>query len=119
MVTVELIERGLEAAKETGAAIAALPIRDTVKEVQPSCVVEGTLPRGQLWAAQTPQVFRDDILREAHQRAQQGEATDDAALVEKLGYQVRVFEGSPRNIKVTTAADLALVEALLAQGRTG
>jgi len=118
LVTAELIERGLEAAKETGAAIAALPIRDTIKEVKPPGLIGRTLSRGQLWAAQTPQVFRYDILREAHQRAQ-GEATDDAALVEKLGYQVKVFEGSPRNIKVTTAADLALVEALLAQGRVG
>ena len=118
LVTAGLIERGLEAAKETGAAIAALPIRDTVKEVESLGLIGRTLSRGQLWAAQTPQVFRYDILREAHQRAE-GEATDDAALVEKLGYQVKVFEGSPRNIKVTTAADLALVEALLAQGRAG
>jgi len=118
LVTAELIERGLEAAKETGAAIAALPIADTVKEVEPPGLIGRTLSRGQLWAAQTPQVFRYDILREAHQRAQ-GEATDDAALVEKAGYRVRVLEGSSRNIKVTTAADLAIVEALLAQGRAG
>jgi 2-C-methyl-D-erythritol 4-phosphate cytidylyltransferase len=118
LVTAELVERGLEAAKETGAAIAALPIGDTVKEVEPLGLVGRTLCRGQLWAAQTPQVFRYDILREAHQRTQ-GEATDDAALVEKLGHQVKVFEGSPRNIKVTTAADLVIVEALLAQGRAG
>jgi len=118
LVTAELIERGLEAAKETGAAIAALPIGDTVKEVEPAGVIGRTVSRGQLWAAQTPQVFRYDMLREAHERAQ-GEATDDAALVESLGYQVKVFDGSPRNIKVTTAADLAVVEALLAQGRAG
>jgi len=118
LVTVELIERGLAAAKETGAAIAALPIGDTVKEVESPGVIGRTLSRGQLWAAQTPQVFRYDILRDAHHRAQ-GEATDDAALVESLGCQVRVFEGSPRNIKVTTAVDLAVVEALLVQGRAG
>jgi 2-C-methyl-D-erythritol 4-phosphate cytidylyltransferase len=118
LVTAGLIERGLEAAKETGAAIAALPIAETVKEVEPPGLIGRTLSRGQLWAAQTPQVFRYDILREAHQRAQ-GEATDDAALVEKAGYRVKVFEGSSRNIKVTTAADLAIVEALLAQGRAG
>lgn len=118
LVTIELIERGLEAAKETGAAIAALPIGDTVKEVEPPDLIGRTLARGRLWAAQTPQVFRYDILREAHQRAQ-GEATDDAALVEKLGYQVKVFEGSPRNIKVTTVTDLALVEVLLAQSTVG
>jgi len=118
LVTAELIERGLEVAKETGAAIAALPIGDTVKEVEPSDIIGRTLARGRLWAAQTPQVFRYDILREAHQLAQ-AEASDDAALVEKLGHRVKVFEGSPRNIKVTTAADLALVEALLAQSRVG
>jgi 2-C-methyl-D-erythritol 4-phosphate cytidylyltransferase len=118
LVTAGLIERGLEAAKETGAAIAALPIADTVKEVEPPGLIGRTLSRGQLWAAQTPQVFRYNILREAHQRAQ-GDATDDAALVEKAGYRVKVFEGSSRNIKVTTAADLAIVEALLAQGRAG
>jgi 2-C-methyl-D-erythritol 4-phosphate cytidylyltransferase len=118
LVTAALIERGLEAAKKTGAAIAALPIGDTIKEVEPPDLIGRTLSRGRLWAAQTPQVFRCDILRQAHQQAQ-GEATDDAALVEMLGYQVRVFEGSPRNIKVTTAADLAVVEALLAQSRVG
>ena len=116
LVTAALIEQGLEAAKKTGAAIAALPIGDTVKEVDPPDLIARTLSRGRLWAAQTPQVFRCDILRQAHQQAQ-GEATDDAALVEMLGYQVRVFEGAPRNIKVTTAADLAVVEALLAQSR--
>jgi 2-C-methyl-D-erythritol 4-phosphate cytidylyltransferase len=89
-----------------------------VKEVEPPDLIGRTLSRGRLWAAQTPQVFRYDILREAHQRAQ-GEATDDAALVEELGHQVKVFEGSSRNIKVTTAADLGLVEALLAQSRVG
>ncbi len=116
LVTAALIEQGLEAAKKTGAAIAALPIGDTVKEVDSPDLIARTLSRGRLWAAQTPQVFRYDILRQAHQQAQ-GEATDDAALVEMLGYQVRVFEGSPRNIKVTTAADLVVVEALLAQSR--
>ena len=118
LVTAELIDRGLEAAKETGAAIAALPVRDTIKEVELQGLIGRTLSRGQLWAAQTPQVFRYEILRQAHQRAE-GEVTDDAALVEELGYQVKVFEGSPRNMKVTTAADLALVEALLAQGKVG
>ncbi len=126
LVTAELIERGLEAARVTGAAIAALPVSDTIKEVDPSGLVRQTLSRGELWAAQTPQVFRYDLLRQAHQRAlrhppeadppmaeAQGQATDDAALMEQMGHQVRVFQGSPRNIKVTTPEDLALVEALL------
>ena len=115
LVTAALIEAGLAAAAETGAAIAALPLADTVKEVAADGLVRRTLNRGELWAAQTPQVFGYDLLQQAHRRAQ-GEATDDAALVEALGQWVKVFPGSPRNLKVTTAADLALAAALLAEG---
>lgn len=115
LVTAALIEAGLAAAAETGAAIAALPLADTVKEVAADGLVRQTLDRRNLWAAQTPQVFGYDLLQQAHRRAQ-GEATDDAALVEALGQRVKVFPGSPRNLKVTTAADLALAAALLAEG---
>ena len=112
LVTAALIEAGLAAAAETGAAIAALPLADTVKEVAADGLVRQTLNRGEFWAAQTPQVFGYDLLQQAHRRAQ-GEATDDAALVEALGQRVKVFLGSPRNLKVTTAADLALAQALV------
>jgi len=115
LVTAALIEAGLAAAAETGAAIAALPLADTVKEVAADGLVRQTLNRGEFWAAQTPQVFGYDLLQQAHRRAQ-GEATDDAALVEALGQRVKVFPGSPRNLKVTTAADLALAAALLVEG---
>lgn len=108
----ELIERGLEEARESGAAIAALPVTDTVKVVSPDCFVEETLPRQRLWAAQTPQVFRSDVISEAHQRAE-GYATDDAALVERLGHRVKVYRGSDVNIKVTTPDDLVIAEAFL------
>ena len=114
LVTAELIERGLEAARDTGAAIAAVPAADTIKQVDPSGLVLRTLDRADLWAVQTPQVFRYDLLCEAHRQAQ-AEVTDDAALIEGMGSRVKVFTGSPRNIKITTAQDLALVEALLAQ----
>lgn len=114
LVTAELIEAALEAAHETGAAIAALPAADTIKEVDASGLVRRTLNRADLWAVQTPQVFRYNLLREAHQQAQD-DVTDDAALVESMGHSVKVFPGSPRNIKVTTAQDLALAEALLTQ----
>lgn len=114
LVTPELIQRGLAAAQETGCAIAALPVADTVKKVVAG-FVERTLPRQGLWAVQTPQVFRYDILRHAHDAAQ-GDVTDDAALAERLGYRVKVYMGSPRNLKVTTPEDLTLAEALLAQG---
>jgi 2-C-methyl-D-erythritol 4-phosphate cytidylyltransferase len=118
LVTAALIEAGLAAAAETGAAIAAVPLTDTLKEVADDGLIRRTLDRSNLWAAQTPQVFDYDLLREAHRQAQ-GEATDDAALVEALGRQVRVFPGSPRNLKVTTTADLALAQALVAQGGEG
>lgn len=118
LVTAGLIEAGLTAAAETGAAIAGLPLTDTLKEVASDGLVRRTLDRGNLWVVQTPQVFRYDVLREAHRRAQ-GEATDDAALVETLGQRVKVFPSSPRNLKVTTAADLVLAQALLVEGGEG
>lgn len=112
LVTPELIERGLAAARETGAACCALPTPDTVKEASDGLVSQ-TLDRSRLWLAQTPQVFRRELLLRAHEHAQ-GEATDDAALVEALGVRVRLYPGSPRNLKVTTQDDLALVRALVA-----
>ena len=112
--TAALIEAGLAAAAETGAAIAAVPLADTLKEAADDGLVRRTLDRRNLWAAQTPQVFDYELLREAHRQAD-GEVTDDAALVEALGRRVKVFPGSARNLKVTTPADLALAQALLAE----
>lgn len=112
LLTVELIERGREAARETGAACCALPVPDTVKQSDDAGHIERTLDRSRLWLAQTPQVFRYELLVRAHERAQ-GDATDDAALVEALGVKVQLYPGSPRNLKVTTADDLTLVRALL------
>lgn len=111
LVTPELIERGLEAARETGAACCAIPAPDTVKEADGERIVR-TLDRSRLWLAQTPQVFRYDLLMDAHRRIE-ADATDDAQLVESLGAEVRLYQGSPRNLKVTTPDDLALVQALL------
>lgn len=111
LVMGELIERGIEAARETGAAAPALPLADTVKEASPDGLVLRTLDRGRLWAVQTPQVFRYELLLRAH-REVIADVTDDAAMVEALGAPVRLFEGSRTNVKVTTAEDLALVEAI-------
>jgi 2-C-methyl-D-erythritol 4-phosphate cytidylyltransferase len=116
LVTARLIEEGLAAARETGAAICAVPVSDTIKEVAASGEVERTVRREGLWLVQTPQVFRYDLLLEAHRQARI-EATDDAALVEAMGGRVRVYMGSPRNIKVTTPEDLALAEALVKEER--
>ena len=110
-VTVELINRGLEAAEETGAAIAAIPVTDTIKLAGDDKIVMGTPPRYNLWAVQTPQVFRFDIITEAYRQAE-NDVTDDASLVEKLGYKVKIYTGSHDNIKVTTPDDLALAEVL-------
>ncbi|MCL2149632.1 MAG: 2-C-methyl-D-erythritol 4-phosphate cytidylyltransferase [Dehalococcoidia bacterium] len=110
MVTVDLIEAGLEAAEATGGAIAAVSIIDTIKEEKDGFVAQ-TLPRGSLRAAQTPQVFRADIINEAYKRMT-GEVTDDASLVEVVGHQIRLYPGDYQNIKITTPADLICAEAL-------
>ena len=111
-VSADLIERGLIAAQATGAAIAGVPVKDTIKVVSRRHLVQQTPDRHSLWAAQTPQVFRYDLIAEAY-REMDGEATDDAALVERLGHKVEVYMGSHRNIKVTTPDDLAIAEVLL------
>ena len=111
LVTVELIEQGLEAARETGAAIAGVPVTDTIKVADSDGVVQKTLRRQNLWAVQTPQVFRFDILTRAYQQATV-EVTDDATLVEGLGYKVKLYMGTYDNIKITTPDDLILAEAL-------
>ena len=112
LITVDLVERGLEAAGETGAAVAAVPVTDTIKVVGDDRLVQETLPRHSLWAVQTPQVFRFDIITEAYRQAE-AEVTDDASLVEMLGYKVKLYLGTYDNIKVTTPDDLALAEWLL------
>jgi 2-C-methyl-D-erythritol 4-phosphate cytidylyltransferase len=117
LVTRELVERCI-AALEPGVdgAIAAVPMTDTVKEAASDARVVRTLDRSSLWAIQTPQVFRADVLRRALERdtAALAAATDDAALVEDAGGIVRVVESFPENIKVTRESDLRIVEALLA-----
>jgi 2-C-methyl-D-erythritol 4-phosphate cytidylyltransferase len=110
-----LLERGLAAARDTGAAVAGVPVKDTIKVATPDGLVDNTPPRELLWAAQTPQIFRYDLLLEAHRRSTYS-ATDDAALVEELGHPVRLFLGSYRNLKVTTPEDLALAEVFLGEG---
>ncbi|MDP3063811.1 MAG: 2-C-methyl-D-erythritol 4-phosphate cytidylyltransferase [Chloroflexota bacterium] len=110
-VSPTLIEAGLEAVRESGAAIAAVPVVDTVKVVAEQRV-HSTLDRSSLWAVQTPQVFRTELLLEAHRR-RQDLVTDDAAMVEQMGVPVRVFMGSYDNLKVTTPEDLLLAEAIL------
>ena len=112
LVTAELIERGLEEVKETGAAVAAVPVIDTIKLSGDDMLVQGTLPRNNLWAVQTPQVFRYSIITDAY-RHMKYEVTDDATLVERAGYQVKLFMGAYENIKITNQEDLAIAEVLV------
>jgi len=117
-LSLDLIELGLREAQVSGAAIAAVPAKDTIKIVGVEGNIEDTPARDTIWAAQTPQIFRFDIIKEAYHR-DNGEVTDDAALVEALGCKVRVFMGSYDNIKVTTAEDLALAEIILRERDAG
>jgi len=110
-----LVERVIACAEQTGAAVTAMPIHDTVKRVDAHKVIQETLKREELWHIQTPQVFRYDWLREAYHQAQleNWHVTDDAGLIERIGYSVSVVEGSCFNIKITRPDDLILGEALL------
>jgi len=112
-----VISRGLDAAQETGAAVPAIPIADTIKMAGQDGTVDHTVDRSRLWAAQTPQVFRYDLLLRAH-REVTADVTDDAAMLEALGLPVKLYPGSPLNIKVTTVEDLRLAEALLQEAAT-
>lgn len=118
-ITRELIERGLNHARDTGAAIAAVPAQETIKIDGGDGIIAETPDRSCLWVAQTPQVFRFDIIAEAYrQAATRGrEITDDAALVEAAGYKVKLYPGSYDNIKVTTPQDLTLAEIILRKER--
>jgi 2-C-methyl-D-erythritol 4-phosphate cytidylyltransferase len=112
IVTVDLIERGLALAREEKAVIAAVPVKPTLKVVDPQTnIVRETLDRTLVWEIQTPQIFERKLLERAY--AGDTEATDDAALVERLGVPVKVFMGDYRNIKITTPDDLIVAEALL------
>ncbi|HEY7498135.1 MAG TPA: 2-C-methyl-D-erythritol 4-phosphate cytidylyltransferase [Vicinamibacterales bacterium] len=113
LVTPELISGCVALARESGAAICAVPSRDTVKQSRGDPpLVQSTLDRASAWLAQTPQCFERALLLRAHD-ATRGPATDDAALVEALGHDVRLYEGAYWNMKVTTPEDLTIAESLL------
>jgi 2-C-methyl-D-erythritol 4-phosphate cytidylyltransferase len=118
LVTTDLIRRGVEAATATGAAIAAVPVKDTIKRVGSDGLIVETPPREALWMAQTPQVARRDALERAYAFAdERGLATtDEAGLLEAAGFPVAVYAGSYDNLKVTTPEDLAMAAALLSSG---
>ena len=116
-VTDETIFACLDAAAEWGAAVAAVPVKETIKMANAEDFIVETPPRERLWTVQTPQVFRKSLLEEAHQIAEEKQltATDDAALVEHLGHPVKLVNGSYANVKITTPEDLRIANVFLQQ----
>jgi 2-C-methyl-D-erythritol 4-phosphate cytidylyltransferase len=114
--TAETFAACLDAAHRAGGAIAAIPVADSLKRVDASRTIRATVPRSDLWQAQTPQAFRRALIIAAHDRAVRDHVavTDDAELAEGIGVRVEVVECTTRNLKITTAADLELAQALLA-----
>ena len=116
LVSTEKIHEVIQKTRETGAAILAVPIKDTIKRGEDR-MVEETLDRTKLWAVQTPQGFRIDLIREAYRKAKEAGfyGTDDAVLVERLGHAVSIVEGEDCNIKITSPADLRWAEVMLSR----
>jgi len=116
LVPPDMLAVGLQAAQRHQAAVAAVPVKDTIKQVQDG-LIHATPQRSQLWAVQTPQIFAFSLIYQAHQSHQRTEAelevTDDAALLERQGHRVAIFPGSYFNVKITTEEDLLFAEAFL------
>jgi 2-C-methyl-D-erythritol 4-phosphate cytidylyltransferase len=116
-VTPAVVWGAVTAAAESGGAVVAVPVTDTIKLADRDGWLVETPERGRLWAAQTPQVFRAGLFREAHALAlREGfRTTDDSTLVERLGHRVRLVPGSAENLKITTTADLLLADQILTE----
>ncbi len=106
------VDRVFQKAEQTGAAVLAVPVADTLKRVEDQRVLQ-TVSREGLWAAQTPQVFEKQLLLDAYARLEDQQVTDDAQVVELAGGEVHVVQGSPLNLKITTRDDLKLAQAVL------
>ncbi|NIK80135.1 2-C-methyl-D-erythritol 4-phosphate cytidylyltransferase [Paenibacillus castaneae] len=117
LVTANAVRACCEAAEQSGASVLAVPVKDTIKQVNEAGVIVSTPDRRSLWAIQTPQAFRRVLLLDAHERAiaEGFIGTDDAMVVERLGAEVTVAEGEYTNIKITTPEDLPWAEFLLAK----
>lgn len=115
-LTANLIKKGLEEVGGTGSAVAAIPVNDTIKKTTSGGIVTETLDRSQLWSIQTPQIFFTDILLAAHRQVRE-DVSDDATMVELTGRKVKLFMGSPTNIKITHEGDLLVAKEFL-KGRS-
>lgn len=113
LLVAEWVDRVFRAAEQSGAAILATPVTSTLKRSRADGTIAETVPRENLWAAQTPQVFRRQLLMDAYAKQGALRPTDEAQLVEQLGHPVTLVEGSPLNFKITTAEDFRLAEVAL------
>ena len=113
----QMIQESVDAAREYGAAITAIPVNDTIKKVDDSGLVSKTVDREGLWRVQTPQVFRYELLEEAFKKANSKKfyGTDEGTLIEHLGKPVKIVEGSEQNIKITRPEDLRLSEIFISR----
>jgi 2-C-methyl-D-erythritol 4-phosphate cytidylyltransferase len=119
LVSAGLIDRCVAAAADKGAVVVGLPVRDTIKMVSEDRWIQSTPERSSLWEIQTPQVFKRELIVNAHERAERDgvEVTDDAMLVERLGKPVFIVDGERTNLKVTVPEDVWLAESLIREGR--
>lgn len=117
LATPDLLDRCAQSIRHCQGLIAAVPVKDTIKVVDETGLIQSTPDRRQLWAAQTPQAFDVLLLKQCHAegRRQGWEVTDDAALFEKCGLPVQIVEGEETNLKLTTPVDLAIAEFILQQ----
>jgi len=115
LVSERIIENTIKVAEKYGSAVAGLPVKETIKMVSTENLVETTLSREKIWTIQTPQVFRREIILKAHRKAKEDEfiGTDDAQLVERIGYSVKLVPGEYTNIKITTPEDLLFAQTIL------
>ncbi len=113
LVSLRLIEECYSAAVEYGAAIAAIPVKDTLKKGSDDALITETIDRSQVWQAQTPQAAKVNLLREAYRKNGDADFTDEAGLLEQAGIPVKLVEGSETNLKITRPEDLAIAEKLL------
>jgi 2-C-methyl-D-erythritol 4-phosphate cytidylyltransferase len=119
-ISCRLIKKSIEEAQKNGAAVVGVPAKDTVKRIVKGNKVQ-TLPREEIWLAQTPQSFQFSLLKRAYQKAQQEDlvGTDDASLVENLGHSITLIKGDYSNLKITTPEDLVWAESFFAIGKKG
>jgi len=114
-VTKELIKKTIDTAFDAGAAVVAVPLKETIKKVGDDMFICETVDRGGLWSAQTPQAFRYEILKSAIDAAFRDNfyGTDEASIVERIGVKIKIVEGDSKNIKITTPDDIALAKAIV------